>query len=78
MPCNNYSDTVQNDKSLNIYEVGEEAEIFYGSCQAIWIENFEMRSIPWLLTPEQKEKHFSMALDLLEHAETDENFLQKS
>jgi hypothetical protein len=35
MPCNNYSDTVQNDKSLNIYEVGEEAEIFYGSCQAI-------------------------------------------
>jgi hypothetical protein len=62
-------------------EMTEEVGIFYGSCQPVLTKDLGMsfvsgRFIPGLLTWQQNENHFSVASDVLECAETDENFLK--
>jgi hypothetical protein len=59
----------------------EEIDVSYRSCEVILTENLGMihvsaKFIPQLLTQEQKENCLFMSSDLLECADTDENFLK--
>jgi hypothetical protein len=62
-------------------EISAEVGISYGKCQAILTEDLNMRSdsakfVPCVLTIEQKEHRFSAATNLLQEAETDQNFME--
>jgi hypothetical protein len=64
------------DRRLTVREVGGELGISLGSCQIVLTKDLGMRcvsekSVPWLLTAEQKEHHLFVASGLLEYVGAD-------
>jgi len=54
--------------------------VSYGTCQAILTQDLNVRRVaakfvPQILTAEQKEWRLSMATNMLQEAESDENFM---
>jgi len=54
--------------------------VFYGTCQAILTQDLNVRRdsakfVPLILTTEQKEWRLSVATNMLQEAESDENFM---
>jgi len=65
---------------LTIRELSVEVGASYGTCQAILTQDLNMRRVaekfvPRILTAEQKEWHLSVATNMLQEAESDENFM---
>jgi hypothetical protein len=64
-----------------VREISAEVGISFGMCQAILTEDLKMRRVsmkfvPSVLTFEQKEHCLSVATNLLQEAETDQNFME--
>ena len=65
---------------LTIRELSVEVGGSYGTCQAIPTQDLNMRRlaakfVPRILTAEQKEWRLSVATNMLQEAESDENFM---
>ena len=61
---------------MNSVEVG----VSYGTCQAVLTQDLNMwrvaaKFVPWILTAEQKEWCLSVATNMLQEAESSENFI---
>jgi hypothetical protein len=64
-----------------VREVAEECDISLGSCHNILTEKLGMHRVatkfmPRLLTDEQKEQRFGISQELLDQANSEENFLK--
>ena len=71
---------IRADRRLTIREVAEEVRIAFGMCQKILTEDLRMRcvtakSVPCLLSAEQKDDHVSVCTDLRDQAQNDPNFM---
>ena len=71
---------IRANRRLTIREVSVEVGVSYGTCQAILTQDLNMRRVaakfvPRILTAEQKEWHLFVATNMLQEAETDENFM---
>jgi histone-lysine N-methyltransferase SETMAR len=64
-----------------VHEISAELGISYGTCQAILTEDLNMRRVsakfvPRVLITEQKEHRLSVATNLPQKAESDQNFME--
>jgi hypothetical protein len=72
---------VRENRRLTVREVSEEAGICKSSCHTILTEKLKMhrvaaKFVPRLLTGEQKQNRITVSQELLDHSNTDENFLK--
>jgi len=71
---------IRANQRLTIHELSVEVGVSYGTCQAILTQDLNMRRVaakfvPRILTAEQKEWRLSVAKNMLQEAESDENFM---
>jgi len=69
------------NRRLTIREVSEEVGICKSSCHTILTEKLKMnrvaaKFVPRLLTEEQKQNRVAVSQELLDHSNTDENFMK--
>jgi hypothetical protein len=69
-------------RTLKVCEISAEAGLSYGMCQAILIEDFNLRRfcmefVLHVFTIKQKEHHLSVASSLLQEAEEDQNCMEE-
>ncbi|KAF0708055.1 protein GVQW3-like, partial [Aphis craccivora] len=72
---------IRNNHRLTIREVAEDVGIYYGSCQEILTKELGMsriaaKFVPRLLTDEQKQNRKTIAQELFERSESDQDFLK--
>jgi hypothetical protein len=72
---------IRSNRRLTVREVAEECDISLGSCHNILTEKLGMHLVattfvPRLLTDEQKEQRDAISQELLDQANSDENFLK--
>jgi len=72
---------IRENRCLTIREVFEEVGICKSSCHTILTEKLKMhhvaaKFVPRLLTEEQKQNRVTLSQELLDHSNTDENFLK--
>lgn len=72
---------IRNNRRLTIREVAEDVGISYGSCQEILTKELGMsriaaKFVPRLLTDEQKQNRKTIAQELFERTESDQDFLK--
>jgi len=73
-------ETIRANWHLTIRELSVEVGVSYGTCQAIMTQVLNMRRVAAkfvlrILTAEQKEWRLSVATNMLQEAEPDENFM---
>ena len=73
---------IRENRHLTIREVSEEVGICKSSCHTILTEKLKMhrvaaKFVPCLLTEEEKQNRVSVSQELLDHSNTDENFLKR-
>ena len=71
---------IRANQRLTIHELSVEVGVSYGTCQAILTQDLNMRRVaakfvPRILTAEQKEGRLFVAKNMLQEAESDENFM---
>jgi len=72
---------IRENRRLTVREVADEVGIGRGSCHKIFTEKSQMRrvrakSVPRLLTDDQKENHVEISQELLVNTNANENFLK--
>jgi len=73
---------IRENLRLTIHEVSEEVGICKSSCHTILTEKLKMhraaaKFVPRLLTEEQKQNRVTVSQELLDHSNSDENFLKR-
>ena len=78
--CACAGELIRANRRLTIRELSVEVGVSYGTCQAILTQDLNMRLVavkfvPSILTAEQKEWRLSVAANMLQEVESDENFM---
>jgi hypothetical protein len=71
---------IRANRRSTIHEPSAKDGVSYGTCQVILTQDLNMRRVaakfvPQILTAEQKEWHLSVATNMMQEAESEENFI---
>ena len=71
---------IRANRHVTIHELSVEVGTSYGTCQAILTQDLNVRRVaakfvPRILTAEQKDWRLSVATNMLQEAESDQNFM---